>query len=86
MVWETPDVQVPIKLAAVTRVSARFARGLYHPQIRGADLIVDGVVASTQARWIFTSLLPASMHHMLPAIYEVGVFTYRTNGHNTQQS
>jgi hypothetical protein len=42
---------------------------LTHTQ--GADIIVDGVVASSHSDWILDDVTPAAWRHMLPAIYDV---------------
>ncbi|KXZ42801.1 hypothetical protein GPECTOR_117g366 [Gonium pectorale] len=57
-------------LAVVSAVDVMLARGFFNPYIRGADLIVDGVVASPHSNWILDSIMPASMVKYLPAIYE----------------
>lgn len=46
------------------------AAGAYNPLVRGADLLVDGVVASPHSNWVFDSIAPASMRKHLPAVYE----------------
>ena len=41
-----------------------------HFPLQGADLVVDGVVASCHSEWFLDALVPASMVRYLPAIYE----------------
>jgi hypothetical protein len=45
--------------------------GLYHPAVRGADIIVNRVVATTYAKWMLDSVTPSSLRKYLPAVYEV---------------
>ncbi|KXZ41335.1 hypothetical protein GPECTOR_541g547 [Gonium pectorale] len=58
-------------LAPVTAVDVMLTRGAYNPYVRGADLVVDGVVASPHSDWILDWAAPASMDRYLPYVYEV---------------
>ncbi|KXZ41341.1 hypothetical protein GPECTOR_533g535 [Gonium pectorale] len=58
-------------LATVSHVDTLLARGAFNPYVRGADLIVDGVVASPHSDWILDAVAPAWMVPYLPYIYEV---------------
>ena len=68
-----PVAGATAELTAVTQVWTEVARGLYNPFVHGADLIVDGVVASPHSDWFLDSVAPKAMRHMLPAIYKVGM-------------
>lgn len=58
--------------ATVTEVWVSRETGLITPYIRGADIIVDGVVASPHpAAWGLDTVLPASVLPYLPAVMEV---------------
>ncbi|KXZ52030.1 hypothetical protein GPECTOR_10g1053 [Gonium pectorale] len=54
----------------VESVELLAAKGAFNPYVRGADLIVDGVVASPHSDWILDSVAPAWMVPYLPYIYE----------------
>ncbi|MEW5317818.1 MAG: hypothetical protein WDW38_009086 [Sanguina aurantia] len=72
LVCSTPSVNAPaLALTPVTRVWTEIARGAFNPYVRGADMIVDGVVASPHSDWILDPITPEAMRHMLPAVYEV---------------
>ncbi|KXZ45492.1 hypothetical protein GPECTOR_54g233 [Gonium pectorale] len=58
-------------LASVSAVDVLMARGAYNPYVRGADLVVDGVVASPHSNWILDWAAPASMVRYLPYVYEI---------------
>ncbi|KXZ51613.1 hypothetical protein GPECTOR_12g577 [Gonium pectorale] len=58
-------------LAPVSSVDVLMARGAYNPYVRGADLVVDGVVASPHSNWILDWATPASMVRHLPHVYEI---------------
>ncbi|KXZ51391.1 hypothetical protein GPECTOR_12g353 [Gonium pectorale] len=55
---------------AVESVAVLTSHGAFNPYVRGADLIVDGVVASPHSDWILDSVAPAWMVPYLPYIYE----------------
>lgn len=46
------------------------ATGAFNPFVRGADLVVDGVVASPHSDWVLDGVTPAALRHHLPAVYE----------------
>ncbi|KXZ51396.1 hypothetical protein GPECTOR_12g358 [Gonium pectorale] len=56
---------------AVESVEVLTSHGAFNPYVRGADLIVDGVVASPHSDWILDSVAPTWMVPYLPYIYEV---------------
>lgn len=56
--------------SAVLEAWVTQAAGAYNPFVRGADLLVDGVVASPHSDWLLDSIAPASMRKHLPAVYE----------------
>ncbi|KXZ53843.1 hypothetical protein GPECTOR_6g761 [Gonium pectorale] len=58
-------------LTPVFSVDVLVARGAYNPYVRGADLVVDGVVASPHSNWILDWATPASMARHLPYVYEI---------------
>jgi hypothetical protein len=39
--------------------------------LQGANIIVDGVIASSHSDWILDGITPASWRHLLPSIYDV---------------
>jgi hypothetical protein len=45
--------------------------GLFNPFVRGANLVVDGVVASPHSDWLLDSVTPAGLRKHLPALYEL---------------
>lgn len=58
--------------AMVTEVWESHETGLFNPYVRGADIIVDGVVASPHAvPWGLHNMLPASLLPFIPAVMEV---------------
>ncbi|KXZ41320.1 hypothetical protein GPECTOR_555g573 [Gonium pectorale] len=58
-------------LAPVSAVDVLMARGAFNPYVRGADLVVDGVVASPHSDWILDWATPAPMVRHLPYVYEI---------------
>ncbi|KXZ50772.1 hypothetical protein GPECTOR_15g457 [Gonium pectorale] len=56
--------------APVSSVDTLLAGGAYNPYVRGADIIVDGVVASPHSDWILDSVAPAALVPYLPYVYE----------------
>ncbi|MEW5317868.1 MAG: hypothetical protein WDW38_009132 [Sanguina aurantia] len=70
LVLSTTSINAPAQLTPVTRVWTEIARGAFNPYVRGADMIVDGVVASPHSDWILDPVTPEAMRHMLPAVYE----------------
>ncbi|KXZ50378.1 hypothetical protein GPECTOR_16g551 [Gonium pectorale] len=59
-----------LSLATVTHVDLASARGAFNPYVRGADLLVDGVLASPHSEWLLDWLAPAGLVPYLPCIYE----------------
>ena len=59
-----------LALAAVEETWTSAAVGAFNPFVRGADLIVDGVVASPHSDWLLDSVASAGMRKHLPAVYE----------------
>ncbi|KXZ45743.1 hypothetical protein GPECTOR_51g729 [Gonium pectorale] len=57
-------------LAEVAHVEVFVSRGAYNPYIRGADLFVDGLLASPHSDWLLDPVAPGWMVPLLPAIYE----------------
>ncbi|KXZ54182.1 hypothetical protein GPECTOR_5g278 [Gonium pectorale] len=64
------DSGSPPALSTVASVDVLLARGAFNPYVRGADLIVDGVVASPHSDWLLDSIAPAWLVRHLPTIYE----------------
>ncbi|KXZ50376.1 hypothetical protein GPECTOR_16g549 [Gonium pectorale] len=60
-----------LSLATVTHVDLASSRGAFNPYVRGADLLVDGVLASPHSEWLLDWLAPAGLVPYLPYIYEV---------------
>ncbi|KXZ45742.1 hypothetical protein GPECTOR_51g728 [Gonium pectorale] len=54
----------------VTDVEVLTDWGAYNPYIRGADLFVDGLLASPHSDWLLDPVAPGWMVPLLPAIYE----------------
>ena len=59
-----------LALVAVEEVWTGLAAGAFNPLVRGADLIVNGVVASPHSDWLLDGLTPARLRKHLPAVYE----------------
>ncbi|KXZ46082.1 hypothetical protein GPECTOR_47g358 [Gonium pectorale] len=57
-------------LAEVVAVEVFVSMGAYNPYIRGADLFVDGLLASPHSDWLLDPVAPGWMVPHLPAIYE----------------
>ena len=55
--------------AAVVETWVSAAVGAFNPFVRGADLIVDGVVASPHSDWLLDGVTPAALRKHLPAVY-----------------
>ena len=64
-----------IRLARVEYTTMSLEAGLFNPYVRGADIVVDGIVASPHSTWLlddlFAAYAPAAATAILPAIYEV---------------
>jgi len=59
------------KKAVVGNVTVEWMYGLYNPYTEAnAMIVVNGVVASTHSAWFLDSVMPTSLTHLLPAIYE----------------
>ena len=58
-------------LVVVETISETMEIGLFNPYIRGANIVVNGIVASPHSQWILDTLTPNSLTGYLPHIYEV---------------
>ena len=60
-----------IQVSEVISVSEVSSVGVFNPFVFGADLIVDGVVASPHSDWILDSIVPGFAIKWLPLVYEI---------------
>jgi hypothetical protein len=59
-----------VGLSTVVQISMSKGVGAFNPYVRGAYLVVDGVVVSPHSDWLFDSITPAGLRKYLPSVYE----------------
>jgi hypothetical protein len=86
-VWALSQATKTAELFTVMSVSSEAVQGLFNPFTPAGTLVVNGVVASVHSEWFLDRLMDRlGAEHLLPAVYQVGLFKLRVDTASLQVS
>lgn len=74
IVKHVPSATHKPTLVAVESINETLELGLFNPYVRGANIVVNNIVASPHSEWVLDGMFPAPVRGYLPHLYEL-IFT-----------